>query len=78
MKLLVPTASPPANVDVPVDEVAWIVGAVRYCHAAMPRARISPAKVVVPVPEYVVVPDTVRLPKVALAAYTLVDDAVVE
>ena len=36
-------------------------GTVRYCQADMPRARMSPLKVVVPVPEYRVFPVTVRL-----------------
>ncbi len=74
----VPIATAPANVDVPVVEVATIVGVVRYCHAAIPRASMSPANVVVPVPVYVVFPDTVRFPNEAFVEYRFVEDAVVE
>ena len=45
-----------------VVEVAWMYGTFRYCHAEMPRAKMSPAKVVVPLPVTArpFAPDTVR------------------
>ena len=44
------TVRAPAKDDVALVAVAEINGAVRYDHAAIPRARISPPNVVVPVP----------------------------
>ena len=58
-------------------------GAVRYCHAAIPRARMSPANVVVPEVLKFTFPETVRfetfvLPRVASVAKRFVEDAVDE
>ena len=51
---------PAAKVEVAVVEVALINGTLRYCHADMPRARISPEKVVVALLVKLVAPVTVR------------------
>jgi len=78
-----PTSKPPAKVEVAVVDVATMNGAFKYDHAEMPRARISPLNVVVPVPEYVVLPLTVKFPTVnvpilPVVEKRLVEDAVVE
>ena len=56
---------PPEKVEVAVD-VAWMNGTFRYDHADMPRARMSPLYVVVPVFEKSDVPATVMLFRVAV------------